>query len=159
MKVVCFNLASEEYGLDVTQVLGVNPIIEITHVPKAPEFVEGVIRIRGKVIPVIDLRKRLGMEKKEYGKKSRIIIAKVSGVRAGIIVDGASSVINIPTQNVEPPSEVLNHANLLKGVGNLEKKLLLLLDLDKILSPEETETLAGVHEKVKPKKTKKKRSQ
>lgn len=156
MKVVCFNLGNEEYGLDVNQVLGVNPMLEITHVPKAPGFVEGVIRIREKIIPVIDLRKQFGMEKKEYSKKTRIIVAKVGGVRVGIIVDGASEVISIPAQNMEPPSPVLNHHNLLKGVGRLEKKLLLLVDLDKILSMEEVETLAEVHKKVEPKRRKEK---
>lgn len=156
MKVVCFNLGGEEYGLDVTQVLGVNPMLEIIHVPKAPDFVEGVIRIREKIIPVIDLRKQFEMEKKEYSKKTRIIVAKVGGVRVGIIVDGASGVIGIPAQNMEPPSPVLNHHNLLKAVGRLEKKLLLLLDLDKILSIEEVETLAEVHKKAEPKRRKEK---
>lgn len=150
-KVVCFNLANEEFGLEVNQILGVNPMIEITHVPKAPDFVEGVVRIRGKVIPVIDLRKRLGMEKKEYSKKSRIIIVKVGQVRMGIIVDSVSNVIDIPNENIEPPSEVLNHANILKGVGKLEKRLLLLLDLEKIISREETENLADIHKEAEPK--------
>lgn len=149
MKVICFNLANEEFGLDVSQVLGVNPMMEIYHVPKAPDFVEGVVRIRNKVIPVIDLRKRLGIEKREHSKKSRIIIAKLSGVRAGIIVDGVSSVIDIPSQNVEPPSSVLDHASLLKGVGKLEKRLLLLLDLDKILETEEAQILGEVHKEVR----------
>lgn len=149
IKVVCFNLANEEFGLDVSRVLGVNPMMEIYHVPKAPDFVEGVIRIRERVIPVIDLRKRLGMETIKYSRKARIVIAKVSGVRLGIIVDGISSVIDIPTQNVEPPSDVLDHASLLKGVGKLEKRLLLLLDLDKILEAEEVQTLAEVHKEVK----------
>lgn len=145
LKVVCFNLENEEYGVDVSQVLGVNPMIEITRVPKAPDFVEGVIRIREKVIPVIDLRKRFGMEKIEPGKKSRIIIVKVRGVRSGVIVDGASGVIGISGENIEPPSPILNHASFLKGVGKLEKRLVLLLDLDKIFSAEEAEGLAEVH--------------
>lgn len=149
MKAVCFNLGNEEFGLDVTQVLGVNPMMEIIHVPKAPDFVEGVIRIRERVIPVIDLRKRLGMETIKYSRKKRIVIAKVGGVRLGIVVDGVSSVIDIPTQNVEPPSDVLDHASLLKGVGKLEERLLLLLDLEKIISREETESLADIHKEIK----------
>lgn len=168
MKVVCFNLADDEFGLAVDQVLGVNPMMEIYHVPKALNFIEGVIRIRDKVIPVIDLRKRLGISAvlpagqasaKGAGKlqeiqKKRIIIAKVSQVRLGVIVDGVSSVISIPAGNIEPPASVLEHACVLKAVGKLENRLLLLLDLDKILSQEEVKTLIKVPKKIKPKKEK-----
>lgn len=148
MKAVCFNAGHEEFGLDVNQVLGINPMLEIMRVPRTPHFVEGVIRIKGKVIPVIDLRKRLGIEKRENRMSSRIVIAKVSGVRTGMIVDGVSGVIDIPAKNLEPPSKVINHTSVLKAVGNLEKRILLLLDMDKLLSRGEAKTLAGVHKLV-----------
>lgn len=144
---VCFNLAGEEYGLDLKQVLGVNRIMEISILPQGPDFIEGTINIRGKIIPVIDLRKRLGMDKKEYTKRSRIIISKLSGVRVGIIVDEVSKVLGIPTQMIEPPSSAQNQGRFLKGVGNLGKGLLLLLDLDKILSKKEIDDLIDLPQK------------
>jgi purine-binding chemotaxis protein CheW len=147
LKVLLFHLLDELYGLDVSQVLGVNPMVEISRVPQAPHFVEGVIRIRGKIIPIIDLRKRFGMEGKDrdqngYDKSTKVIIVTSGGILTGLIVDGVSKVITIPSQMIEPISPAFHHADFLKGVGKLEKQLLLFLDLEKLLSDKEMKTMA-----------------
>jgi len=146
IKIVCFNLADEEYGLDVSCVLGVNPLIEIIRVPRAPDFVDGIIRIRGKVIPVIDIKKRFGIEIKERSKKSRIIIINAGGLKAGIVVDGVSGIVSLPEGNIELPSALLSRASFLKGVGKIEERSLLLLDPDKLLSQEEVTGLGQIQQ-------------
>jgi len=147
IKVLLFHLLDELYGLDVSQVLGVNPMVEISRVPRAPHFVEGVIRIRGKIIPIIDLRKRFGMDRNDgdqsgYNKSTKVIVVKSGGILTGLIVDGVSKVITIPSQMIEPISPAFHHADFLKGVGKLEKQLLLFLDLEKLLSDKEMKTIA-----------------
>ena len=154
IKVLSFELGGEAYGLAVHQVLGVNPMLPIVPIPQAPNFVEGVVRIRDQVIPVIDLRKRFGLAGKPSEKKPRLIVAKVRDIRVALLVDGVLRVTALAAGNIDPPSPVLDHASLLKGVAKLEQGILLLLDLDKILSAEEVQTLAEVPEKVKPKKKK-----
>jgi CheY-like chemotaxis protein/chemotaxis signal transduction protein len=116
-------------------------VIEINRVPRVPDFVEGVMRIRGKVIPVIDLRTRLGLEKREYDKKSRIIVVRTGDALAGIVVDHVSKVIRVPERELEPPSPTLRQFDVLRSVGKLDSGLLFLLDADKILQDEETRTL------------------
>lgn len=145
IKVVCFNLSDEEYALNVDHVLGVNPVMKITRVPGVPDFVEGVIKIKGHVIPLIDLRRRFGMEGLERGKKSRIIITRTGEMRIGIIVDNVTGVISAGLQQIEPPSGILNRAKFLKGVVNIGGRLLLMLDMDKLISQEENRTLADIH--------------
>ena len=139
---VCFNLLDEEYGLDVSHVLGINPMVEVVRVPKVPDFVEGIMRIRGTVLPVIDLRKRFGLPGNGHDGKSRIMVVRASGVLTGLIVDGVSKVIGIPVENIEPPSPVLKQAKFLSGVGRLDNGLLLILDANRILSTKEVRSLA-----------------
>ena len=97
MQLVSFKLGSEEFGIDILKVQEINRIVEITHVPKSPDFVEGIINLRGKVIPIIDLRKKFGLEQKEYTKNTRIIVIELEGGRiTGFIVDSVSEVLRIP---------------------------------------------------------------
>lgn len=154
IKVLSFELGGEEYGLAVHQVLGVNPVLPVTRIPQAPNFVEGVVRIRDKVVPVIDLRKRFGLPEKPSEKKPRMIVAKVGAIRVGLLVDGVLRVTDLATEHIEPPSPVLDHASLLKGVAKLKQGILLLLDLDKILTTDEVRTLAEVPKEGEPKKKK-----
>jgi purine-binding chemotaxis protein CheW len=151
IKVLLFYLLDEQYGLDVSQVLGVNPMVEISRVPRAPHFVEGVIRIRGKIIPIIDLRKRFGMDRNDSdqndsNKSSKVIVVKSGGILTGLIVDGVSKVITISSQLIEPISPAFHHADFLKGVGKLEKQLLFFLDLEKLLSDKEMKTMVQLPE-------------
>ncbi len=109
-------------------------MVEITHVPQAPSYVDGIINLRGKVIPVVDLRTKFGMETKARDKNSRIVVCDVGGEIIGIVVDGVSEVLRIPQSTVEePPSIVRSHGTeYINGVVKLEGRLLLYLDISKL---------------------------
>ncbi len=115
----------------------------ITKVPNAPAFVEGVINLRGRVIPIIDLRTRLGMEKKDHTKDTRIIVVDLEGKTVGFIVDSVNEVLRIPANVTEVPPELVTGINsdYITAVGKLEDRLLILLDLDKVLKTDEKEAL------------------
>jgi purine-binding chemotaxis protein CheW len=120
--------------------------MEITKVPRAPEFVEGVINLRGKVIPIIDLRKRFGLESREHDKHTRIIVIEISNMIVGFVVDSVSEVLRIPADTVEPPPPVVAglESEYISGVGKLADRLLILLDLDRLLSGEEQHQLGHI---------------
>jgi purine-binding chemotaxis protein CheW len=111
-------------------------MIEVTRVPNAPDYVEGVVNLRGKVIPVVDLRKRLGMASKEKDKNTRIIIVELSGKTVGFVVDAVREVLRIPKGVTEPPPTLTSGANAeyITAVGKLDDRLLTLLDLEKVLN-------------------------
>lgn len=145
LKVIVFQLKDEEYGVPVGQVQSIERMQHITRVPKVANFVKGVINLRGVVTPIIDLRKRFGIEEIEYSESTRIIIVGVNDMEVGLIVDAANDVIDIPDGAVEPPPEVVGsiEAEYLKGVAKLEKRLLILLNLDKVLNSEEINSIEG----------------
>ncbi len=120
--------------------------MEITKVPRAPVFVEGVINLRGKVIPIIDLRSKFGLEIREHDQNTRIIVIEISDMIVGFVVDSVSEVLRIPANTVEPPPPVVSglESEYISGVGKLEDRLLILLDLNRLLSGEEQELLAQV---------------
>src|SRR5579872_5455261 len=101
VQVVSFRLGNEEYGVDISQVQEIIRMVEITHVPRAPRFMEGVINLRGQLIPIIDLRTRFGMPRTDHTKSKRIVVTEIGSKRVGIVVDSVSEVINIPIENVE----------------------------------------------------------
>lgn len=146
LQLVSFKIGKEEYGVDILNVQEINKMTQITKVPNAPEFVEGVINLRGRVIPVIDLRTRLNLAKKEHDKDTRIIIVEVDNATVGFIVDAVSEVLRIPVNITEaPPSLVAGvDSEFIKSVGKLEDRLLILIDLNKILSSEDKENLKEV---------------
>jgi purine-binding chemotaxis protein CheW len=117
--------------------------MEITKVPRAQAFVEGVINLRGKVIPIIDLRRRFGLSSKTHDKHTRIIVIEISNMIVGFVVDSVSEVLRIPSGTVEPPPPVVAgvDSEYINGVGKLQDRLLILLDLDKLLSSEDIEAL------------------
>ncbi|TYP59906.1 chemotaxis protein CheW [Thermosediminibacter litoriperuensis] len=141
---VVFRLGQEEYGVDILQVNTIERMMPITRVPKAPYFVEGVINLRGEIVPVIDLRKRFGLPPGEITGDTRIIIVMVDDLTVGMIVDSATEVIQLPQDAVEPAPSVAGNINseFLEGVGKLNDKLLIILNLEKILRPSETEQRA-----------------
>jgi len=143
LQLVSFKLGDEEFGVDIMQVQEIIRMQEITSVPNAPEFVEGVINLRGRVIPIIDLRKRFGLEEKSHDKATRIIVVKVDDLTVGLVVDEVSEVLRIPADTVEPPPPIVAgvESEYIKGVGKLEDRLLILLDLSKTLSKEEKASL------------------
>jgi len=133
-----FFLAGEEYGVDVRLVQEIIRVSEITQVPRAPQFIKGVINLRGRIIPVIDLKRKLGLGEVEATKQARIVVVKVRERSMGLLVDGASQVLKVPVSVIEAaPEEVVEiDASYIRGVAKLEKRLIILVDLQKVLSVE-----------------------
>ncbi|UFJ42146.1 chemotaxis protein CheW [Brevibacillus humidisoli] len=146
VKVIVFRLKDEEYGVEVGQVKSIERLAHITRVPRTPSFVKGVINLRGVVTPIIDLRSRFGLEEVDNTESTRVIIVAVGELEVGLIVDAANDVIDIPVDAIEPPPEVVGgvEAAYLRGVAKLEKRLLILLNLDKVLTPEELKQLDAI---------------
>ncbi len=137
LQLVSFKIGEEEFGVDILKVQEINRMIEVTRVPNAPDYVEGVVNLRGKVIPIVDLRKRLGMLSKEKDKNTRIIIVELSGKTVGFVVDAVREVLRIPKSVTEPPPSLTSgimNAEYITAVGKLDDRLLTLLDLEKVLN-------------------------
>ncbi|MGB9852871.1 MAG: chemotaxis protein CheW [Candidatus Kapaibacteriota bacterium] len=137
MQLVTFLLAGEIFGIDILKVQEISPMTKITRVPNAPNFVEGVINLRGKVIPVVDLRKILNLELKNYDMDSRIIVLHLENKIIGVLVDRMSEVLwvnknMIETNPTQADSKVSD--NYIIGVVNLEDRLIILLDLYKVFN-------------------------
>lgn len=135
-QMVLFELGSETYGLDIATVHEIIRMQPITKVPKAPVYVEGVINLRGKVIPVIDIGKRFGFDKAEGAKNNRIVVVYLQDTTLGIIVDAVTEVIRIPNDSIEPVSDIVTSDNseYLLGIAKLADKMVILLALDRLLS-------------------------
>jgi len=141
-----FFLAGEEYGVDVRLVQEIIRLSEITQVPRSPGFVKGVINLRGRIVPVVDLKRKLGLgEVDERARPARIVVAKLRDRLVGLLVDGASQVLKVPVSTIEgAPEEVVSiDANYIRGVAKLEKRLIILMDLHKVLFPELREGAAA----------------
>ncbi len=144
LQIVSFRIANEEYGINIQNVQEINRMVQITQVPNSPDFVEGVVNLRGNIIPIIELRKKLGLPRKEHDKNTRIIVAGVKDTTAGFIADAVSEVLRIPQELLEAPPEITAGVNsrYIKSVVKLENKLLILIDLEKILTGKEEYELA-----------------
>ncbi len=144
LQLVSFNIGSEEFGVEILKVQEINRMVEITKVPQAPHYVEGVINLRGKVIPIIDLRKRFSLDVKEYDKSTRIVVVDINGSIMGMIVDAVSEVLRLPSSTIEPPPEIVTglNAEYIKGVAKLEDRLLIFLDLSKVIDVAELAALS-----------------
>lgn len=140
LQLVSFELGGEEYAVDILRVQEINRMSEIARVPNAPPYVEGVINLRGRVIPVVSLRKKFKMEEKELDAQSRIIIMDIQGITIGIVVDAVSEVLRIPAGTVDPapPMAVGVSAEFIKGIAKLEDRLLILIDMDKLIEKAES---------------------
>lgn len=146
IQLVTFKIADEEFGVDILKVQEIIRMMPITKVPNAPPFVEGVINLRGKVIPVIDMRKRFGMPSSTHDSQTRIKVMDLQGQVVGFVVDAVSEVLRIKESTVEPPPPVVAGvgSEYMRGVGKLQDRLLILLDLDKLLTESELETLSAL---------------
>jgi purine-binding chemotaxis protein CheW len=146
VQVVSFRLGGEEYGVNIAQVQEIIRMVEITHVPRAPHFMEGVINLRGQLIPIIDLRTRFGMPRIDPTKSTRIVVTEIGNKRVGIVVDSVSEVLNIPVENVEDAPEMVAGVGTeyIQGVGKLGERLIIMLDLSKVISTEEKQQLDTV---------------
>lgn len=140
IKVIVFKLGEEEYGIEVDKVQTIERILPITRVPKTFAFVKGVINLRGVVIPVIDLRGRFGLPEAEFTEQSRIIIVAAEELEVGFIVDSANDVIDLNTDIIDSPPEVVGgiKAKYLDGVARIsEERLLIMLNLSEVLNKNE----------------------
>jgi purine-binding chemotaxis protein CheW len=131
LQLVTFHLGNEEFGIDIKKVQEINRMIEITRIPNAPVFVEGVVNLRGKIIPIVSLRKKLGFEQTECDKSTRIMVVEVEGKILGFIVDSVSEVLRIDDPKMEEAPSITGQtsAAYIEGVINLTDRILILLDL------------------------------
>lgn len=143
MQLVSFRLAQEEYGIEITKVQEIILMGEITRVPQTPEYIKGLINLRSTVIPIVDLRRRFGLPEAEPTEETRIMVVNVSGRTIGIIVDAVSEVLRISGEQIAPPPPTVAGLGreYLTGLVKLEHRLLILLDIDKILGREEAGVL------------------
>jgi len=139
LQLVSFNIGDEEFGVDILGVQEINRMTEVTRVPNAPSYVEGVINLRGKVIPVIDLRKRLLMPTRPHDHDTRIIVVEIDSKVIGFVVDKVNEVLRIPQSVTEAPPSMVSgiKSDYITAIGKLTDRLIILLDLDKILSDDE----------------------
>ena len=138
-------VGQEEFAVDILSVQEINRMVDITRVPKAPVFVEGVINLRGRIIPVLNLRCRFGISAEgERTARSRIVVVNVRTRVVGLIVDSVSEVLRLPKQAIEPPPslETAIGAEFIQGVGRIKDRLLTVLDLDRLLTPAEQTALS-----------------
>lgn len=146
IQVVVFRLADQTYALEITAVREIIYMEEITGIPRSPEFIEGVIKLRGQVIPVVDLGKRFGLEASSRTAQSRIIIMQVNGVTFGLIVDAVHEVLSISADNIAPPPPMIGgvDASFIKGIALLGERLIILLDETGIFYADEQQQLQQV---------------
>lgn len=146
LQCVTFDLNGETYALDVMRVQEVLRVGEISPVPGAPDYVLGIINLRGKVVTVIDARLRLGLSDAENTDLSRIIVLEAAGQDVGILVDGVAEVVQIRRSEIDPSPSVGNEeaARYIEGVASREKELIIVVDVDKLLSEEEWAELAAM---------------
>jgi purine-binding chemotaxis protein CheW len=138
LQLVSFSVAAEEYGLDILRVQEIIRTQQLTRVPNLPDYVEGVINLRGKVIPVVALRRRLGLDAVEADKNTRIVVVDVHGQTLGFIVDAVSEVLRIRADTVEPTPRIGSvEREYISGVGKLDSRLLLMLDLEQLMNQAE----------------------
>ena len=145
IQLVVFKLGSERYGVETSQVKEIIRVEEITRIPNAPEFVEGVINLRGQITTIINLRKRFGMEPKEIDTNTRIIVFDHGNNTIGMMVDTVNEVKYLSTKDIDVLPSIItsrSDAKFLKGIGKLPDGLLVLIDLNKVLSEDELELLS-----------------
>jgi purine-binding chemotaxis protein CheW len=139
-QMVTFNLGHEAFGVNILQVQEINRMVEITAVPKSESYVEGIINLRGKVIPIIDLRKKFGLNEREHDNHTRIIVVDVNGETVGLVVDSVSEVLRVSSESLDDSPKLVAGSNAeggadyIKAIAKLEDRLLIYLDLDKIIT-------------------------
>ena len=146
VQVVTFRLADEEYAIDILQVKEILMWTEVTRMPRAPHFIEGIVNLRGQMVPIIDLRKRLGLEQRDRTKDTRIVIADMGDEIIGMVVDAVREVTRLPQSAIAPPPSMIAGvgAEFLTGIGQVGERVLIMLDLSKVLRAEEIAAVRDV---------------
>jgi purine-binding chemotaxis protein CheW len=145
-QLVVFELADEFYGINIAVVESIIKMQEITQLPQTPAYIKGVTNLRGTVLPVIDLRIRFGLGTQKDTKQTRVIIVTMGDVKVGLMVDGVSEVLRISDESIEPLPPMINSVNsdFLKGIVRLEDRLIILLEVEKVLDLNEQNSLAAL---------------
>lgn len=145
LQLVSFKIGKEEFGVDILQVQEINRMMNLTKVPNSPSYVDGVVNLRGRIIPVMNLRTKLNLEKKEYDSDTRIIVVEICGKTLGFTVDEVSEVLRIPKNITEAPPEMIADidSKFIRAIGKLDDRLLILLDLEKILAANDERVLVN----------------
>ncbi len=142
-KYLSFRLASEDYGIEIRHIIEIIVMQEITKVPDMPDFIIGVINLRGNVISVMDIRRRFSLEARDYDDRTCIIVVKINEISIGLIVDTVNEVVDIPESQIDPPPRT--HSGLgstfIQGMGKLDGNVKILLDIEKILYEEELDKI------------------
>ena len=157
VQLVTFRLGNDEFGTDVGSVREITRVGDITHMPEAPSFIQGVMNLRGQIMPVLDLARQFGLDnREELPDSARIVVTEVQGQTVGMLVDEVPEVLTIPKEDIEPTPELIRNKvesdhDYIKGVGKLGNRLIILVDLEKVLSIEEAEeiTIVGTRKKKK----------
>ena len=155
-KYLTFSLAEEEYGIGILKIKEIIGMMPVTTVPRTPEYVKGVINLRGKVIPIIDLRLRFGMEAIDYTERTCIIVVEIEGqtgtVQVGVVVDAVSEVLNVETKDIEDTPQFGRSLDTeyILGMAKMEGGVKILLDVDQVLTGEESEAIGKVNDKGPP---------
>ena len=140
-----FLIGNEVYGIEikyVTEIIGIQPITEI---PELPDYIKGIINLRGKIIPVMDIRLRFKKEPKEYNDRTCVIVVEINSLSIGLIVDGVAEVLAIPEGDIVAPPEVKNGGNrYMKGIGKAGNEIKLILDCEHLLSEQEQDDLTNL---------------
>lgn len=143
IQLVVFQLAGETYGVDINHVQEIIRMQNITEIPRTPAFIEGVINLRGRVIPVIDLHKRFNLPLTDTTSDTRIMVVELEQMTVGMIVDSVSEVLRLSNASIEPPPPMISSIDVayLQGVGKWNERLIILLDLDRVLREGEKQEL------------------
>lgn len=150
VQVVIFRLAGEEFGIDISQVREIIRMQDVTPMPKAPAFIEGVINLRGQIIAVMDLASRFSLDTSARTDKTRIVVSEVGDNIVGLVVDEVPEVLRILEGDIDPTPRMIEtqiHSDYIRGVGKLENRLVILLNAEKILSQEELRQIEKTAEK------------
>ncbi len=136
IQVVAFKLRQEEYGFSILNVQEIKGLTDITRVPFAPDFIKGVINLRGSVLPVIDLKKRLGLQQAPYTDSTRIVIVQVEDISVGMIVDAVTEVLTIDAEHIDATKSISDSDNsrFINGIGKIDDRLIIMLNLDEIIA-------------------------
>jgi purine-binding chemotaxis protein CheW len=146
-QLVIFKLGNEEFGVDILQAKEIERMVhEVTRVPRAPAFVEGVINLRGDIIPIVDLRKRFNLGNIDIAPETRIIVVEIEGSQIGMVVDAVLEVSRVPVSAIEAAPSITRgvDAYFLNGVANVSERLIILLNLERVLSVEEAQEVAKI---------------
>ena len=149
-KFLTFVLGNEEYGIEIRNVTEIIGIQRITDLPDVPHYVKGVINLRGKVIPVVDVRIRFGLPEREYDERTCIVVVNITDISVGLIVDSVSEVLDIPDEDIEPPPKVNMGASsrYIRNLGKVGENVKILLDVHKLFFDDEVEQIAKASESI-----------